>query len=319
MKFLTSNTRNISPFFVKGLSDEYLKAIVERETKRYKRGTIITIAGSTHRKTGTGKSYTALRIGEQNDKDYTQGASKVVYFLNEFLKVMNLIEEKKRAGQVAVLDEAGSMLSADKWRSVVNKSVSYVAQTFRYTRAVMVLVMPQQNLIDKKVRNLADYHISMDVTLNKNGKRVFRSTAYALHYNEFEDKTVRKTLKMYYAPLNATIPIRNVPITKVKSKALIEEYEEKSMKFKRQIRDLISEDIKSYEKSIAKEFPLSRIPELAEKLSNNEEFLRSIVVRGKSDADLIASALEKEFPEYNFSSRLPNILKKHLDKILRGK
>lgn len=310
--------RLMTPYPIQYMPDEYLKWMVKKEVMQYKRGTLVTIAGSTHRKTGTGKSWTALKIGEYNDIDYQENADKVVYFVNDFLKVLDKVEETKRFGQVVVVDEAGSMLASDKWQSVVNKAVSYTVQTFRYLRATMVLVMPQRRLIDKNVRTMADYTISMRTTMTSNGLK-YLSTPYALMYEEFNDDTTRRSL---YGRLinkrNKVVKLKDVPVSPVRSENLMADYEKKSLQYKKKLRELLADDILAYERLFSKAMPTVEIEKLSQKISQDDEFIESIVKNRKVDGDLLAMALEKSFTEYNFSSKDVSLIKKLLSKNIGG-
>ena len=311
----------IPPFYIKKYPDEFLKGIVKRETKVFKRGTLITIGGSSYRKTGTGKSWTALRIGELNDRDFKKGASKVVYFVNDFLKIMDEVEEKKRPGQVVVVDEAGSLISSDSWRSVVNRAISYTVQTFRYLRCAVVLVMPQVKLIDKRVRTMADYHISMSIQKyapddNKYKRTIYLATPYALFYDEWNDDMIRKSLLAYIPSKNRIYRLRNVPIRPVKSQKLIEEYEGLSMRYKKKLRELLAQDIRNYEKTLRKSLSQEDINNIIEGITKNEELLQNIVINRKIDKDLLAQAIQQTFDlevhNQKIVSTIAKILKKRL-------
>jgi len=94
-------------------------------------GIVTVIAGSTFLKTGTGKSYTALKIGELTDKEFS--IEKVVYYPSEFLKVMDKVEEIGKPGQIVVVDEGEITAPANLWYSWTNKAIAYNLATFRYT------------------------------------------------------------------------------------------------------------------------------------------------------------------------------------------
>ena len=318
----------IPPFYIRQHPDEFLRGIVRRETRLFKRGTLITIGGSTYRKTGTGKSWTALRIGEYNDKDYQNGASKVVYFIKDFLKVMDEVERTARRyiGQVVVVDEAGSLISADQWRSVINKAVAYTVQTFRYLRCAVVLVMPQRSLIDKRVRTLADYHISMDVVSyskippNKliEAKIAYLATPYAVMYDEWTDKTYRLKLFGYLVNKRSMVRLIRVPIRPLQSEALKEEYEKLSVAYKKKLRELVSNDIRVYEDSLKKRLDIRDVEKIVNAIANNQELIQSIIKRRKVDKDLLALALENAFPDTDWDSKTVGLIQKILNKRVIG-
>jgi len=299
--------------------DEILKQIILRETHLYKRGTLITIAGKGKRKTGTGKSYLALKMAYDTDKWFHIG--KVVYNVGELLKALDEIEEtnkhQRKNGQVVVIDEAGSLISADKWASVINRAVSYIFQTFRYLRAGVILVMPMKKLLDKRVRTLSETNLVSDVKINPNtGTRVFSFTAYANLYDEFQDKEYRKTLYALHFPTRKVFLAKDIPVRKINDEQLLEEYEKKSRQWKGKIREVLIDEIYAYEKTLKKSFTEQEIEKIVQLINNNDEFFKAIIYKGKIDEDLLAYLIEKEFDmsirNKNALKTLVKILKKRL-------
>lgn len=327
---MTNPYNIIAPFPLKLHPDSYLKAIGRRENYTYKRSNFMTISGSSHRKTGTGKSWTGLRYGEYNDPEYREGsARKVVYNIADFMEIIGELEDdynrapRRTIGQTIIVDEAGSLISSTAWQQATNRAMKYVIETCRYLRIGALLIMPQRRGIDKNVRTMADYHISMKMTLGKNGgKPLHLSTAYALYYDEWQDETKRRTLKGYGLEGNykyKTFPLKDVPISPVQSQELIANYEKKQIKYKMQLRELMANDIKNYEKQLAKDPTLPQIDDIAHKIVNDEELIRDMVVNRKADTTLLEVTIEKNFPDYSFTTNQIKTLKKILDKLIIGK
>lgn len=311
--------------------DSYLHSMARRENYSYKRSVYITISGSSHRKTGTGKSHTALRYGEQNDKEFREGidpARKVVYNIADVMKIIAELEAdyskapRRTIGQTLIIDEAGSMISSTAWQQATNKAVKYIVETCRYLRIGFLLVMPQRRSIDKSVRTMADYHISMKMTMNNNGKVMYLSTPYAMYYDEFKDETYRRKLFGYgregsYA--NRLFPLKGVPVAPIQNPELVASYEKKQIKYKMLLRELMEQDINSYEKKLQKDPSLPQVEEIANKIFNDEELLKSVVFERKIDKNLLAVSLVNNFPGFNFSDSHISTIARIVNKVRAGR
>src|SRR5437870_4384364 len=81
--------------------------------------------------TGSGKTYTALRIAEEIDPSF--GSSRIVFNPVDFMKILKGLP----SGSVIVFDEAGVGMSAQEWQKKANKIFNYVLQTFRFRNIIV--------------------------------------------------------------------------------------------------------------------------------------------------------------------------------------
>lgn len=102
--------------------------------------------------TGSGKSYTMMRIAQKLDPSFT--ADRVCFTPKEF---MEKIQEELPSGSVIMYDEAGVGVDARSWQSISNKMINYVLQTFRYRNLIVLFTVPKFDFIDKNCRAL--FHV----------------------------------------------------------------------------------------------------------------------------------------------------------------
>jgi hypothetical protein len=175
---------------------KFSRAIHSRQRKGL--NTIILIVGAR----GVGKSYLSLRLGEIYDKHFS--VENVTFSIEEFLQQIDVL--RKRPWSWLIFDEIGLEVAARDFMSMVNKVMSYVAQSFRYTKLNLCCVCPDPDMVDIHVRKLADFLI---LVTNRGHARVFRTKM-----NPFRSGG-------YYTPLFCELKV-NLP-----SNALQDTYEAK--------------------------------------------------------------------------------------------
>jgi hypothetical protein len=99
----------------------------------------------------SGKSYSALRIAELVDQDFS--LDNLVYSPAEFLKLVKTREE----GNVIVFDEAGVKIFSREWQSKMNKALAKVFQILGYKHLGIILTFPSVMFVDKAIRRLFNY------------------------------------------------------------------------------------------------------------------------------------------------------------------
>jgi hypothetical protein len=99
----------------------------------------------------SGKSYSALRIAELVDRDFT--LDNLIYSPAEFLNRVMSCE----AGDVIVFDEAGVNIFAREWQSKMNRVLAKVFQVLGYKHLGIVLTFPSIAFVDKAIRRLFNY------------------------------------------------------------------------------------------------------------------------------------------------------------------
>jgi len=127
----------------------YTKIFISTLKSRLERNQhfVILIVG----KPGSGKSYTALRIAELIDKNFT--LDNVVYSPAEFIRLVKELNE----GRVIVFDEAGVGVYSRDWQNKINKAFAKLIQILRYKCLGIIFTTPHALFLDKAVRILFDY------------------------------------------------------------------------------------------------------------------------------------------------------------------
>lgn len=298
--------------------NEALKKYFEYFFYKLRVGLVSVIAGSTFLKTGTGKSYTALKLGELIDKEFS--IEKVVYYPSEFLKVMDKVEEYGKPGQIVIVDEGEITAPANLWYSWTNKAIAYNLATFRYLKSMAIFVTPAMSWLDKKVRILTSHIGFTEKFLRginiEEDKPVVRLRLYRIKTDLIGEKIFFQKIKMYDSTNQRLVTFRNFKVG-LPSESLIEEYEKKSQDFKRNLRKGLVKEIEKFEKYE------SGLPEEERKDLNK-------LVQIALEKDLIREELQQkgrvstntvrfEMQEYNLTFNEANMLAKILRKVWSGK
>jgi len=109
---------------------------------------------------GIGKSYIAMKIGEKMSHGKFS-VDDVVFNMEEFLERLKFYEEKRIRWGWIVFDEVGLEIPAREFMKIINKVMSYVAQSFRKTAINLLVVVPHPSMVDLHIRSLADFWVVM--------------------------------------------------------------------------------------------------------------------------------------------------------------
>jgi len=98
--------------------------------------------------TGTGKSFSSLRLGSLVDEDFR--IENVVFDIKELIDLI----EVRPPGSLLVLDEAGISFGSRDFMSKQNKVMSSVIQMFRFKQIALIWTLPDISMIDIQARRL---------------------------------------------------------------------------------------------------------------------------------------------------------------------
>ena len=121
----------------------YIKSRLHVQNKNF----LVVIVGAT----GSGKSYTGLRLCEAVDATFD--LSRVCFTPIEFMEL--LTSGKLKRGSAILFDEAGVGMNSRNFQTATNKALNYIVQTFRSNNYMVVYTTPDYNFVDKTVRKLA--------------------------------------------------------------------------------------------------------------------------------------------------------------------
>lgn len=100
--------------------------------------------------TGSGKSYSAMRLAERVDPNFS--VDRIVFTVTDFIHLINSDLPK---GSVVIFDDAGLGINARLWQEQSNKLFGMVIQGFRYKQINVFFTVPKLFFIDRQSRNLA--------------------------------------------------------------------------------------------------------------------------------------------------------------------
>lgn len=133
------------------IGPELIKHIINSRL-RIKKNTFIALVGGN----GEAKSYDAIRIAELIDPNFDP-LKQMIIRPEQFIDVIK--NAKKEGYKVIVLDEAQTTIDSRMFHSLINKAITYVTSTFRQVNALCVIIVcPNLNWIEKKVRELVNYY-----------------------------------------------------------------------------------------------------------------------------------------------------------------
>lgn len=125
---------------------------------RFKRNKnlLLGVTGST----GSGKSYTSLRICElwyefKFDKPFPV-ETHVCFSIGELMKLIS--KGKLKKGEMIILEEAGTSLNSLDYQNKVSKLFSFILQSFRSMNIGLLFTLPVLTMLNKSARLLIHGH-----------------------------------------------------------------------------------------------------------------------------------------------------------------
>jgi len=228
--------------------------------------------------TGAGKSYSALRLAELCDPNFS--VERVVFTPEDFLKA---VKEAKR-GDFIIFDEAGVGIPSREWYRLQNKLLGYVVQVFRHKNLGVLFTTPNINFIDKMVRSL--FHAIIHVSGVNRERNVTVCHYYHVKINPVLGSMKLELLTLY---VNGS-PVEVDPLyLSMPSKDLVKAYEGKKSEFVNQLyEDALNKaqqqqhgishwDVKRYERlmeGVVKLCETEGVPTVARKMGIPERTLR---------------------------------------------
>ena len=184
-------------------------------------------------KVGTGKSYSALKMAENLDPGFN--IDRIVFDIPALLD----LAQKLQPGNVIIFDEAGiSGSNRNSYMNTLNKSLSFLLQTWRHRQIILFVTIPDIAFIDKGVRKM------FDIVLESKGvvkdRKIVKMAVKFVQVN-FQSG------KAYYKSPRSSSHIVNTEIGKPSIK-LINRYEKAKTKFTTELYKSIQAELKPEEK-----------------------------------------------------------------------
>ena len=187
--------------------------------------------------TGSGKSWSALSLGETLDSDFD--INNVCFSQKEFMDLVNGKTKQLKKGSVLVFDEMQVTMSHLTYQSLQAQLLNYVLQTFRYRNFILLMTSPHFSFINASARKL--FHSRMEtVKIDfKNNKTHLKP--FLLQVNQDDGSVYRKYLRIWTKE-TGVVPLKRLKLDKP-SPDLIKAYEEKRKQFARDLNEKIAKQL----------------------------------------------------------------------------
>lgn len=246
-------------------------ARVRKRIHQENKNALMIVCGET----GSGKSYTALKIAELLMKRFS--IKYVVFSAEEFIQLVNSGKLKK--GDVIIWDEAGVGIPAKEWWSISNKMINYVLQVFRKENLIVIFTTPSFTFIDASTRRLFHAYIE---TVRVDFKR---------------KQTIVKWMRVQYNPrfgkdyykYHRVVNSEGINVVKklrfgLPSEQLIKDYEDKKIVFAANLYSDVEGELKDIREG--KEKAHLRVDDMAKEVMEKKEMYTKMW-GGKQTVDLI--------------------------------
>lgn len=221
-------------------------------THTLKLGIVMAITGGMHLRFGVGKSYSAIRIGELMDKDYSDGTKalqKICFDAKDFVHGLDLMEKQKHPGQVLIADESAHLISAQTWHDYIQRGIAGAVAVMRNLRGVAIFICPHLSRIDKEVRIYVSLLGQCNKFIDEKGKAAVKMHLYRLNWDEFSDHYWKNDPILWVKKEDRPVKFVDFRMQIPNNKELLDAYELKADEFKRQARHKIIE-LQSINKTI---------------------------------------------------------------------
>lgn len=221
--------------------DSWCRWAVNRVMNR-NNSTNIRLVGET----GSGKSYSALYMGEKMAKMMGRVFTKGDIYFSVLDMIKKIRDEDPPPGSIFFLDEQQVAASNKEHQSKRNRAYSIMMSTIRSKRFIFISTLPFSDMADKQVRRL--FHVEIEtlgVDLSKN--QVITKPRF-IEYSRSRDKAYRKRLLIYWkeGEFGKTRKLSMWHINKP-SQEIINAYEIKKAVFQKQLYNVIAKELEKYE------------------------------------------------------------------------
>ena len=135
--------------------------------------------------TGTGKSYTALKLAQILDPTFS--ARKIVFSSQQFLSIFATC----RAGDFLIFDE-GEEFNARRGMSETNVQMGIILAMLRFTQISLIFTLPSIRMIDINARRLAHAYL-YTVEVDRRNKKDWRVNRSGVHWYNIKPVRLPKT------------------------------------------------------------------------------------------------------------------------------
>lgn len=190
---------------------------------RHNKNVLLAITGPT----GSGKSYTSLRVAELWYKDYFHKPFPIkncCFTVDSLIRLLHSKELKR--GEIIILEEAGVNLNSLDFQNKIAKLFTFVLQSFRSMNLCLILNLPVLTMLNKSARLLLHSNfVTAGIDFTKKTSIV---KPYFHQLNQQTGKVYSKYLRVKHGGIAK--PVKKF-VYKIPSEELIKEYEKEKLKF----------------------------------------------------------------------------------------
>ncbi len=187
--------------------------------------------------TGSGKSYSALKVGENLDPDFD--IRNVCFTPEEFMDLVTGKTKKLKRGSVICFDEIQVTMSALDFQSIQAKLINSCLQTFRYMGFILFMTSPFFTFINKSARKL--FHSRWETVSIDYKKKQCNLKPFLLQTNQQSGDTYHKYLRVW-TKKTGVVPLKTLRVG-LCSDELKKAYEQKRQKFSNDLNQSIADDL----------------------------------------------------------------------------
>lgn len=231
---------------------QYVRDRIERRNKNF----VMLFVGAT----GSGKSYSALRLAEMLDSSFD--IDRCCFKAKDFMNTVNSLVERSEQGEeikgkVVMWDEFGVEHNAREFMTISNRVINYFFQTSRHLNLIVIMTVPLLSFIDSATRKLMHGVAEMQ-GINTRDKTASVKVKM-LQTNVMTGKEYPKYLR--YRKKNRTFVSKKLKF-KLPSKELLKAYEIKKKEFTTGLnKDIMNKLLKDEAKDSKQNKPLTQTQE----------------------------------------------------------
>ncbi len=212
--------------------------------------------------TGSGKSYSAINLGEQVDPNFS--VDRIVFTTRDFIHLVNSDLPK---GSFIIYDDAGLGIPAREWQNTSAKVFGLLFQGFRYKNLISAITVPDMSFIERQSRVLM--HLMLEAT----GKHGIMKPFFPFHLVRGDDMLswkypvmVRRGRKMQVTAVHFELA----------SSELLKAYEEKKQAYMEMRNRKFEEDLRIAEETerTQKELERMKLEEAKDKIERRKYLIR---------------------------------------------
>lgn len=225
--------------------------------------------------TGSGKSYRDLRKAElwyeyRFNKPFP--VENICFGLNAIVEILS--SGKLKRGEVIVFEEAGANLGALDFQNKIQKTFTYILQSFRSMNVAIFFNLPYLSMLNKSARTLLHYS-SESAGIDKKNK-INKCVPKFHQVNQTSGKVYKKMMR---ANINGSVQRVRYFSYKMPSQYLVDAYEQKKEDF---LKELLQ---KSMVVMAEKENETVKEPR-AVQLTNKQKVVYELLLLGLSEREI---------------------------------